>query len=103
MPGIEHEDEQHGAGDEDPRREALPGLHRHLERDERGEDADVAAAFQVREHAGHPVHLQLAGGDHLREGRGAARAVDHEQVREAGDEDAEVVRVLGRPSSGPST
>ena len=35
--GNEHQHQQHGADDEEPRREPLPDLHRHLERD------DVAA------------------------------------------------------------
>ena len=35
--GDEHEREQHDAADEEPRREALPRLHRHLEGDERRE------------------------------------------------------------------
>ena len=37
MPGTSTSDQQRDAGDEQPRREPLPHLHRHLEREQRRE------------------------------------------------------------------
>ena len=62
-----------------------------------GLDALQPIVAQMRQAAGDPVDMLLAAEDHLALHAGALRARDHEEVREAGDHDAEIGARAARP------
>ena len=68
-----------------------------------GLDGRVAVLAQVGEAVGDPVHVLLDGHDHVAEHRRAARAGDGEEVREAGDGEAEVACAGLRPTSAAAS